>query len=199
MDNKKGGKTMAKKHNLPVLLSVLITAVVAGGSVYLWQHLAQTEKAPPGDIEAQLEELEAEADLLREQNELLQEETAALEEERDSLQRQLEEAKEAAAVEIRRQPKEGWEQYFPDPEETTLKGESIENVRELLGEPPFKIRSIAENEAHNHEIWIFQPFEEDTSGLYLFFKGNKLWRSMIDEFNGLFGSQLLEDEEFWME
>ncbi len=96
-------------------------------------------------------------------------------------------------------PKDGWEQYFPEGAETTLMGESTARVRELLGEPPFLIRSIAVNPESSREIWIFSPFDQDPTGLYLFFKGGKLDSTESNEFNGLQGADLLNRPGFWTE
>ncbi len=103
----------------------------------------------------------------------------------------------ASISQIRREPKPGWDEYFENGE-STLEGEPIEDVRQIMGEPPFKIRSTATNPDQNREIWIFIPYEGDPSGLYLYFKSNHLWSSRLDEFNGLYGSGLLQEEEFWV-
>jgi len=42
------------------------------------------------------------------------------------------------------------------------------------------------------------PGEEDPTGLYIYFKGDRVFRSRLDEFNGLFNSGLLDDEDFWL-
>jgi len=100
-------------------------------------------------------------------------------------------------VGITRQPRPGWQAYFPTAETTTLAGKSIDEVRDLLGEPPVLLQSIARNPEFNREIWVFMPFEEDPTGLYIFFKGDRVSGSRVDEFNGIVNSGLLDDTDFW--
>jgi len=138
--------------------------------------------------QVRVKELEQEVATLRTEKETLQGKVTALEAEVVGLRQ---------GEELRRTPKDGWEQYFPEGAETTLKGEPIARVRELLGEPPFLIRSIAVNPEFSREIWIFSPFDQDPTGLYLFFKGGKLDSAELNEFNGLQGSNLLDRADFW--
>lgn len=143
-----------------------------------------------GGDQARVRELEQEAVTLRSEKGTLQDRVTVLEAELDALR---------LGEEIRKVPKEGWQQYFPSAEETTLTGESTVRVRELLGEPPVLIRSIAVDPEFSREIWIFSPFEEDPTGLYLFFKGGQLDSSILTEFNGLYMSDLLDLEQFWIQ
>jgi hypothetical protein len=145
------------------------------------------------DLQRQVTNLEAENTTLRSDKEELQNRVATLEAEVEQLHEQEQ------PDEISRKPKDGWEQYFPEAEETTLTGESTNRVRELLGRPPVLIRSIAANQQFNREIWVYMPFDEDPTGLYLFFKGDRLDSSLKNEFNGLYGSGLLDIEEFWVQ
>jgi regulator of replication initiation timing len=136
----------------------------------------------------QVAELEEQVAALQQENTALQDENATLKEENEALRE---------AREIQRQPKDGWEQYFPDADTTTLQGESIDDVRQLLGEPPYLARSTAANPQNNREVWVYTPFEDDPTGLYLFFKGNRLDSSRQDEFPGLRQAYFWEDEDFW--
>lgn len=179
---------------VPVVIAVLATAMIVGAGFMLFGR-ADTGPNGNGDgLQGRVTELEEENTALRSENEELQSAVAALEAEVEELR-----AQPSPGVVINRQPREGWEEYFPTAETTTLDGESTDRVRELLGEPPFLIRSIAVNPAFNREIWIFAPFEQDPTGLYLFFKGGELDRSRLDEFNGLYGSGLLDEEQFWLQ
>ncbi|EEG78630.1 hypothetical protein [Dethiobacter alkaliphilus] len=98
---------------------------------------------------------------------------------------------------INRKPKKGWEEYFSIGRETKLKGESVWTVRRILGNPPYKIRSTAVFPAANREIWVFTPYDNDSTGLYLYFKGNQLDSFRLDTFTGFYGSDLLDDHGFW--
>lgn len=173
---------MKEKYPLVIAITALITALVAGGLVY-W--LTGNREAVGNGEKAELEEQVA---ALQQENAALQEENSTLKEENEAL---------TESREIHRQPKAGWEQYFPDAETTTLEGKSTEEVRQLLGEPPFLVRSTAVNPQNNREVWIYTPFDQDPTGLYLFFKGGQLASSRLDEFPGLQQSFIWEDEDFW--
>ncbi|MBS4025020.1 MAG: bZIP transcription factor [Clostridia bacterium] len=183
---------MNKNTVVPVLIGVIVTAIMVWGLATFLRPAPELAGQP---LEARVAQLEEELQVLQAENQELTEQVAALREERDELRGELREIEEGG---ITRQPKPGWQEFFPSPETTTLEGKSTGEVRELLGVPPVKIRSIAANPDFNREIWIYMAGEEDPTGLYLWFKGNQLWRSLLDEFNGLYGSGLLEDEEFWL-
>ncbi len=178
---------MKKNILLPVIIAVVVTAAVVWGLASLF--------LPPETADARVEELKEEVQMLREEKEELAGRLIAKETEIEVLQGKLDELE---TILISHQPKAGWEQYFPTHDSTTLAGESVQDVEALLGVPPVLIRSIAQNEEFNREIWIFMPYEQDPTGLYLYFKGNQLWRSQLDEFTGLYGSGLLQYEDFWM-
>jgi hypothetical protein len=139
-------------------------------------------------------QLEQENATLRREKQELEQRVATLEGEVTALQARLDEQ----SAGITPQPKEGWEQYFPQPETTTLTGESTQAVEALLGRPPVLIRQVASVPTASREIWVYMPFEEDPTGLYLFFKGDRLDSSRLDEFSGLYGSGLLDLEQFWL-
>ncbi len=164
-----------KTRALPVITAFLLSVLFLGAGCAV------------GNQEL-VKELQEEAATLRTEKETLQTQISALETEVANLRQ---------GQEIRRIPKDGWEQYFPEGAESTLKGESTARVRELLGEPPFLIRSIAVNQEFSREIWIFTPFDQDPTGLYLFFKGGRLDSAILNEFNGLPGSDLLNSPGFW--
>lgn len=176
---------MAMNKGSAVLISILITALVAGGVAGGGVYLLMGRQAAG-----------------------LKQDTAALESANADLQAQIDALQEQTAeepdengddgAEITQAPKPGWEAYFPEPDSTTLMNEEIGEVRRLLGEPPFKLRSIAAEPANNREIWIYIPYAEDLTGLYLYFKGNRVSGSRLDEFNGLYGSGLLDGEDFWL-
>lgn len=168
----------------------LVVVLVLAGALLLLGGCARDGQ--PDNGQARVAELEAENAALQAEKEELESRVASLQEE----VRQLREG--ADGEDINRQPREGWEQYFPDPETTTLTGESPARVRELLGRPPYLIRSIAAVPEYSREIWIYVPYDEDPTGLYLFFKGNRLTDSRLDEFAGLYNSGLLDWEDFWL-
>lgn len=120
----------------------------------------------------------------------------AMQQQIGDLQNQLAQLQPSEAP-ISQKPKAGWEEYFPTPTETTLMGESVSEVKNLLGEPPVLVRSTAADPNYSREIWIYMPYDEDPTGLYVYFKGGKVVKSCLDEFNGLVGSSIWEDSDFW--
>ncbi len=173
---------MSEKYTLSIVATALITALVVGGAFFFLGG-----RDTP-DANGERAELERQVAALEEENATLEAEVSSLREENEAL-------KEPAG--ISREPKEGWEQYFPDAETTTLEGEPVENVRQLLGEPPFLVRSTAVDPQASREVWVYTPFEQDPTGLYLFFKGGRLDKALLDEFPGLRNSFIWDDEEFW--
>ena len=181
----------------------------------LEEQLAELEAETdiPSDLrmtlEEQITELEAENQLLTDSKTELEKQLAEVEADNQSLAGAIADLEEQVTEleaqlhsldeqqEITRAPNEGWEDYFPAFDQTTLEGETTQSVEELLGKPPYMIRSIAVNPEFSREIWVFIPYQEDPTGLYLFFQGSRLTDSRLDEFQGLFGSGLLDDEDFW--
>ncbi|MFZ5436230.1 MAG: hypothetical protein ACOZCF_07945 [Bacillota bacterium] len=168
------------KDTRPLIVAVLVTALVVGAGMYLLLVQRTTK------FEQQVKSLESANAELRQQVTALQEQIKAKPKEEGGTR-----------VEITRQPRPGWQAYFPTAETTTLTGKSVDEVRSLLGEPPVLLRSIARNPEFNREIWVFMPFEEDPTGLYIFFKGDRVSGSRLDEFNGIVNSGLLDDADFW--
>ena len=193
---------MGGNKALIIAVSVLITALVVGAAVYFARDQRIT------GLQQQVEMLERTNAELQNDNTELKEEIATLQEQ---IANETEEegdngedgengengADGVPGIVISRIPKPGWEAYFPDFETTTLLDEPVDEVRNLLGEPPFLIRSIAVNPQANREIWIYMVAEKDPTGLYLFFKANRLVNSRLDEFNGLPNSGLLDYPDFW--
>jgi len=105
-------------------------------------------------------------------------------------------AEQEKEIKISFKPKPGWEEYFKN-SSTMLINKSITEIRKILGEPPVLVRSIAVNPENNKEIWIYYPYEYEPSGLYIYFKGNKVVKVRLDEFNGLVGSDIWQDYDFW--
>ena len=178
---------MKRETLIPVVISIILTAVI------VWALLGFLAPAP--DDNERIAELEETVEALTTENDRLN----ALVTDRDAqiliLQSELDQIRSRI---ISLQPKAGWETYFPSHDTNTITGKTVAEVEELLGIPPVKIRSIAATASFNREIWIYMPYAEDPTGLYLYFKGNQLWRSRLDEFTGVYGSGLLEDEDFWV-
>ena len=177
---------MKKETLYPVIISIILTAAIVWG---LTSFLS-----PDGGDPEKIQELEASIAALTSENERLNEMITSADAEIEALEAELGAIRDR---QISYKPKSGWETYFPNPESNTIIGKTVDEVEELLGIPPFRIYSTAATAPFNREIWVFVPYDEDPTGLYLFFKGNQLWASRLDEFTGLYGSGLLDTEDFW--
>jgi len=154
---------------------IIVTAVIAGGAVSLLQKSALSE---------QISELKYSKSSNHAQIESLQEQITQLQKDKDKIAAQM-----STEITPSKNPKAGWEKYFPGPQETTLTNKTLTDVQALLGVPQILIRQI------NKELWIFQPYNDDSTGLYLYFKNSKLLKSKLDEFTGLDIS--LMDDAYW--
>ncbi len=87
-------------------------------------------------------------------------------------------------------PKAGWEAV-------DLTGLTRGQLLEALGCPPHVIRmtSVVSPE-FNKELWVYHPYDEDPTGLFIWLKGNVFHHSMLNEFNG-FGCYELTNPDFW--
>ncbi len=78
-----------------------------------------------------------------------------------------------------------------------LEGLTREELVEVLGCPPHVIRMTSVvSAAHNRELWVYHPYDEDPTGLFVWLKGNVYHDSMLDEFNG-FWCYEMSDLDFW--
>jgi len=87
-------------------------------------------------------------------------------------------------------PKPGWDTV-------DLTGLTREQLVDVLGCPPHSIRMTSVVSAdHNRELWVYHPFDEDPTGLYIWLKGEVFYDSMLDEFNGFWCHRMM-DVDFW--
>jgi len=159
-----------------ILMSMLVTAVLVTVIMYNW-HSNVLKDTKVSSLSSCVDVADANAKLQK-QTEDLQAQVTLFEEEK---------AKSEELMQIRTNPKDGWEIYVPkqieDSEEMTaseLIGKSVEEVRELLGEPPVLLRNAPTN-----EIWVYHTTSEDATGLYVVFTERKVTDVRLDEFNGL--------------
>jgi len=87
-------------------------------------------------------------------------------------------------------PSPGWDTV-------DLEGLTREELVDVLGCPPHVIRMTSVvSTAHNRELWVYHPYDEDPTGLFVWLKGNVFHDSMLDEFNG-FWCYEMSDLDFW--
>ncbi len=172
-----------------VITAVIVTALLVGSAAFF---IGSSRDGDDG-LQERVDTLQEENEALQARQSELEEEVTALKAENQELREQLE-----TPLQISRELPDGWETYFPTAETTTLVNESTGSVRALFGEPPYLIRSIAVVPGASRQIWIYTPTAEDPTGLYIYFKGDQVHSSRLDEFNGLYGSGLLDNEDFWL-
>jgi hypothetical protein len=87
-------------------------------------------------------------------------------------------------------PNPGWETI-------SLDGLTREELTDVLGCPPHVIRMTSVVSAdNNRELWVYHPYDEDPTGLYVWLKGDVFHESTLDEFNG-FDCYQMTNLEFW--
>lgn len=86
-----------------------------------------------------------------------------------------------------------WEDNFPSSTSTRLINKSPDEVRSILGIPYITISKVNEDD-DKHEMLIYMPnvnkIDQDNTGIYLYFKNEKLVSSRIDDFNGVIEKDL---------
>ncbi len=87
-------------------------------------------------------------------------------------------------------PNPGWDAV-------DLKGLTREELLDVLGCPPHVIRmtSVVGPE-NNRELWVYHPFDDDPTGLYIWLRGDVYHQSRMDEFNGFWCYEMMEPA-FW--
>lgn len=87
-------------------------------------------------------------------------------------------------------PKPGWDTV-------DLEGLTRQDLVDVLGCPPHVIRMTSVvSGAHNRELWVYHPYEEDPTGLYIWLKGDVFHHSTLNEFNGFWCYGMM-DLDFW--
>ena len=87
-------------------------------------------------------------------------------------------------------PNTGWENV-------NLEGLTREELVDVLGCPPHVIRMTSVvSAANNREMWVYHPYDEDPTGLFVWLKGGVFHYSTLNEFNG-FGCYQMTDLPFW--
>jgi len=159
-----------------VLITMIVTAIIVVVVMYNWQtNVVKDTKV------SSLSNCVGVADA----NTELQKQFTTLEEKVTSLEEEKIELKEL--MQVRMNPKEGWEIYIPEqpknPEEkvnSELIGKNVEEAREILGEPPILLRNGSSN-----QIWVYYTSTENNVGLYVTFIDEKISDVKLDGFNGV--------------
>ncbi len=86
---------------------------------------------------------------------------------------------------------------YPGWETAELHGLTREQLLDALGCPPHIIRMTSVvSEEYNRELWVYHPFDDDPTGLFIWLKGDVFHRSRLDEFNGFLCNEMM-GEDFW--
>lgn len=87
-------------------------------------------------------------------------------------------------------PKDGWDGV-------DLTGMTRDELAEVLGCPLHSMRlGAVGNPAYIRELWIYLPYDEDPTGLYIWLQGGVFHASRLDEFSGFSGFEF-DNPEFW--
>ncbi|PLX28511.1 hypothetical protein C0581_02060 [Candidatus Parcubacteria bacterium] len=156
----------------------VITAIVAVSLMYSW-HSKEMKKVEILNSKSCVEVAQLNAEQQNEINDLTND-VASLEEEKNNLM---------TLMQVVENPKEGWETYIPAvPEDenseeevvSELVGKDVDEVRELLGEPPVLLRNYPTS-----QVWVYHTSSEEATGLYVMFEENEVVEIILDEFNGV--------------
>ncbi|MFU8861575.1 MAG: lipoprotein [Cyclonatronaceae bacterium] len=79
-----------------------------------------------------------------------------------------------------------------DDNRPSVMGKNTSEVDAILGEPRALVRQTAANPEFSREVRIYLPYDEDPTGFYIYFRGGEVVDERLDEFNGLYGSTVLE-------
>jgi hypothetical protein len=73
-----------------------------------------------------------------------------------------------------------------------ITGASLQEVQRVLGEPPVLVRQGREGAPMRREVRVYFPYEEDSTGLYLYFVNETVESFRLDTFLGLANSDVMD-------
>jgi len=73
-----------------------------------------------------------------------------------------------------------------------LLGRSMTEIDAVLGESPIVVRQSIKGAPIRKEIRVYMPYQEDSTGLYIFFENERIIEFKMDEFNGIIQSGILD-------
>lgn len=73
-----------------------------------------------------------------------------------------------------------------------LLGKSMSDIDEVFGEAPIVAKQSIKGAPIRKEIRVYMPYQEDSTGLYIFFENEIVIEFKMDEFNGIIQSGLLD-------
>lgn len=73
-----------------------------------------------------------------------------------------------------------------------LLGRSMMEIDSVLGESPIMVRQSVSEAPIRKEIRVYLPYQEDTTGLYIYFENESVIQFKMDEFNGILQSGILD-------
>lgn len=84
--------------------------------------------------------------------------------------------------------------YFTDSDGyLSLEGVTDTRLDEVLGKAPIVVRQAVDGAPLRREVRVYLPYEEDSTGLYIFIRNNRVERFRLDTFLGLANSSIIQD------
>ncbi|MCH8495373.1 MAG: hypothetical protein LAT57_07040 [Balneolales bacterium] len=71
-------------------------------------------------------------------------------------------------------------------------GASLSQIQDVLGDPPVLVRQSRDGAPVRKEVRVYFPYEEDSTGLYLYFLNEEVESFRLDTFLGLANSNIIE-------
>lgn len=91
---------------------------------------------------------------------------------------------------LTRKPQPGWESH-------TLIGMTRQQALKTLGCPPHYVRMTSPlGTLGERELWVYLPYDKDSTGLYLWLKAGVVHQSRLDTFSG-FWTHEMDNPDFW--
>ncbi len=73
-----------------------------------------------------------------------------------------------------------------------LNGRTMNEIDEALGDAPIVVKQSIKGAPIRKEIRIYMPYQDDSTGLYIFFENEMVIEFKMDEFNGIIQSGILD-------
>jgi hypothetical protein len=85
-----------------------------------------------------------------------------------------------------------YDQFLNEEGYLDLLGRTLDEIDQVLGSSPILVRQSIQGAPIRKEIRVYLPYEEDSTGLYLYFENERVVAFKLDEFNGIIHSGLLD-------
>ncbi len=86
-----------------------------------------------------------------------------------------------------------YENLLNEDDELVVSGRTVEELLDLIGEPPHLLRQGHRGSGWHKEIWILPIYQEDSTGLYIYIEDGEVADWRLDTFMGIGSHEQLLD------